>query len=147
MFDLTPFRKNELERLRKDLFGDVFDRMNQLFDPKDGATSFLDSFKLDVRDQDGQYVIEAEMPGIKKDNIHVRYDKDYLILSVDQREEKEEDKDYVYRERRVTSMQRSLYLPNVKEDAIKAKLSDGVLHLTVPKADDGSSTRTIEIEE
>lgn len=87
------------------------------------------------------------MPGIKKDNIHIRYDKDYLILSVDQREEKEEDKDYVYRERRVTSMQRSLYLPNVKEDAIKAKLSDGVLHLTVPKADDGSSTRTIEIEE
>lgn len=130
MFDLTPFRKNELDRLRKDLFGDVFDRMNQLFDPKDGTTSFLDSFKLDVRDQDGQYVIEAEMPGIKKDNIHVRYDKDY-----------------VYRERRVTSMQRSLYLPNVKEDAIKAKLSDGVLHLTVPKADDGSSTRTIEIEE
>lgn len=147
MFDLTPFRKHELERMRKDLFGDVFDRMNQLFDSKDGATAFLDSFKLDVRDQDGQYVVEAELPGIKKENIHIRYDKDYLILSVDQREEKEEDKDYVYRERRVTSMQRSLHLPNVQEDGIKAKLTEGVLHLSIPKADDGSSTRTIEIEE
>ncbi|KDN58364.1 MAG: Hsp20/alpha crystallin family protein [Exiguobacterium sp.] len=146
MFDLTPFRKNELDRLRKDLFGDMFERMNQLFDPKEGATSFLDSFKLDVKDQESQYVIEAEMPGIQKENIHVRYDKDHLVLSVDQREEKEEDKDYVYRERRVTSMQRSLYLPNVKEDGIKAKLADGVLHLTIPKADDGSTTRTIEIE-
>ncbi|STO06998.1 Hsp20/alpha crystallin family protein [Exiguobacterium aurantiacum] len=146
MFDLPPFRKNELDRLRKDLFGDMFERMNQLFDPKEGATSFLDSFKLDVKDQESQYVIEAEMPGIQKENIHVRYDKDHLVLSVDQREEKEEDKDYVYRERRVTSMQRSLYLPNVKEDGIKAKLADGVLHLTIPKADDGSTTRTIEIE-
>lgn len=146
MFDLTPFRKNELDRLRKDLFGDMFERMNQLFDPKEGATSFLDSFKLDVKDQESQYVIEAEMPGIQKENIHVRYDKDHLVLSVDQREEKEEDKDYVYRERRVTSIQRSLYLPNVKEDGIKAKLADGVLHLTIPKADDGSTTRTIEIE-
>lgn len=146
MFDLTPFRKNELDRLRKDLFGDMFERMNQLFDPKEGATSFLDSFKLDVKDQESQYVIEAEMPGIQKENIHVRYDKDHLVLSVDQREEKEEDKDYVYRERRVTSMQRSLYLPNVKEDGIKAKLANGVLHLTIPKADDGSTTRTIEIE-
>ena len=146
MFDLTPFRKNELDRLRKDLFGDMFERMNQLFDPKEGATSFLDSFKLDVKDQESQYVIEAEMTGIQKENIHVRYDKDHLVLSVDQREEKEEDKDYVYRERRVTSMQRSLYLPNVKEDGIKAKLADGVLHLTIPKADDGSTTRTIEIE-
>lgn len=146
MFDLTPFRKNELDRLRKDLFGDMFERMNQLFDPKEGATSFLDSFKLDVKDQESQYVIEAEMPGIQKENIHVRYDKDHLVLSVDQREEKEEDKDYVYRERRVTSMQRSLYLPNVKEDGIKAKLADEVLHLTIPKADDGSTTRTIEIE-
>jgi HSP20 family protein len=64
------------------------------------------------------------------------------------REEKIDDKDhsYIHRERRYQSMQRRIYLPDVDEDGVKAKLNDGVLEITVAKNKKPKKDYTIAIE-
>ena len=70
-----------------------------------------------------------------------------MTISV-QREENinEENKNYVHKERRFSSMSRSLYLDDAKSDGIKAKLENGVLNIKVPKESKPDSSVKIDIE-
>jgi HSP20 family protein len=61
-------------------------------------------------------------------------------------EGKTEEKNYIHRERRSSSMSRRVRFANAKLDSIKAKLEDGVLIVTVPKVDKSASPRKIDIE-
>ena len=125
MFELTPFVKHnavydpfkEFDEMEKRFFG--------------GAASF----RTDVKDTGDAYVIEAELPGFKKEDISVDFEKGYLTVSAkseNKPEEKEGKHRYVKQERRF-ACRRSYYIGEVDESKITAKYSDGVLQVNLPK--------------
>jgi HSP20 family protein len=106
-----------------------------------------DTFKIDIQQTDTEYRIEAELPGIKKEEINLNVEDDNLCISVNRAEETEDSgKNYIHRERRSSSMSRRVKLVDSQLDQIKAKLEEGVLIITVPKVDKTVNSRKIEIE-
>ena len=106
-----------------------------------------DTFKIDIEERDGEYLIEAELPGIQKDEVNLSVEGDNLSISVDRSEEVNNDgKNYIHRERRVTSMSRRVRLAEANLDGITAKLEDGVLTVTVPKDEKANSVRKINVD-
>lgn len=70
-----------------------------------------------------------------------------LTISIEREESEErQEKKYLHRERRYSSMSRSIYLGNAKDEDITAKLEDGVLCIIVPKKEEIDKTKTIPIE-
>lgn len=147
MAGLVPFNgKNSNLPAGLTDFYNVFD--NFFGDSWLSGRSYLgNTFKVDVEEKEKNYVIEAELPGINKEQVDLALNDGRLTISVTTREEKnEEKKNYVHKERRVSSMSRSIYLTDAKGEGIKAKLTDGVLTVTVPKADQPDTRKRIEIE-
>lgn len=105
---------------------------------------------VDIVDRDDHYEITAEMPGIKKENIHITLENGVLRLEAEtSHEEKEEKEGKVLRqERRYGKYMRSFDLGNnVHEEDINASFEDGVLKLTAPKvADEVPQQRRIDIQ-
>ncbi|HIZ55100.1 MAG TPA: Hsp20/alpha crystallin family protein [Firmicutes bacterium] len=108
------------------------------------------SFRTDVRETADAYVIEAEMPGLAKDNVEINLDDGVLTITAhmdENKEEKGENGRYIRRERRTGSYCRSFSMDNVQTDQLKADMKNGVLTITCPKATPGTSqSRRIEIE-
>ena len=90
---------------------------------------------VDVLEQDGNYLIKAELPGLKASDVEIRVEGSTLTISGERKyEHKEEKEGYRRFERRYGSFCRSFTLPeNAKAEAIEADMSEGVLTLTVPK--------------
>src|SRR6056297_1376258 len=105
-------------------------------------------FRADVKEKDDEFLIEAEMPGMEKDNINLEINEDYLTITAKNEESNEEKGDnYIRRERRRGTYSRSFYLDNVNEDEIKAEYDDGILKVHLPKKEKTSvKSRTIDIE-
>lgn len=133
----NPF--NMIDDFFEDSFNDLWTlRRNLATDP----------FKVDVRETESEYLIEAELPGIKKEDIDLSLNDGRLTISVD-REEQSESKDddtFIHRERRSSSMQRSLYLADTDPEGISAKLEEGLLKITVAKVEKPDDVRKIDIE-
>ena len=92
--------------------------------------------KMDVSEDDKAYTIRAEIPGVKKEDIKVSVDGNQVSISAEVKKEKEEKegKKVVHSERYYGKAYRSFTLDHdVDPDAAKAKYSDGVLELTLPK--------------
>lgn len=134
---IVPFEINNINSVLDDFFSDMWS-------PKlDYST---DTFKMDVQDMEESFVIEAEMPGIQKDEINLEMEENTLRIEVKREELKEEnEKNYVHKERKFTSMSRKIYLRDVKEDEIDAKLENGVLTITVPKVERAEKVKQIDI--
>lgn len=147
MFGITPFKKNEVART-----GDVVDFYNMVDNFfKDRQFPFAglknDTFKVDVKENDTEYLVDAEVAGYDKQDIHINYDDGNLLISVEKKEEKEESSEkYIHRERSFSSMQRGIYLPNVVEGEIKASFENGVLKITAPKSQEAVKKTEITIE-
>ena len=96
-----------------------------------------ESMKTDVKEVDGGYELDIDLPGFQKDDIKARLTDGYLTITASKAENKEEkDKDgrYIRRERYSGSMSRSFYVGNaVKEEDIRARFENGILKLSVPK--------------
>lgn len=149
MLALTPFNKNQLRKQSGyDLmnFYDLFDDF--LDDNFSNMRSFKnDTFKLDVKDQEQEYVVEAEMPGVTKDQIHLDYQGNQLLIRVEKQEQTEEEKDnYIHRERKFSSMQRSIMLKDIEPSSIEASLENGVLKIKLPKTEQKPSKYQIEVK-
>ncbi len=106
-----------------------------------------DSFKIDVEETDAEYIVHAELPGIQKDEIQLSMNEGTLTVSVEKKEETEEEsKNYIHKERYFTSMSRNIYLIDGKPDNIKAKLDQGVLTVTVQKQEKDINVVEIDVE-
>lgn len=147
MFGITPFKKNEVART-----GDVVDFYNlvdNFFNDRDfPITSFKnDTFKVDVKENENEYLVDAEIAGTDKKDIAISYDDGRLLIAVEKKEEKEEKGEkYIHRERSFSSMQRGIYLPDVLEDQIKASFDNGVLKITAPKGKAPETRKQIPID-
>ena len=116
------------------------DAMDQLFDeaftrPFDLMTSNLPA--VDLYQSDDEVVVKAAMPGIKADEVEISVTGDMLTLKGEM-QQKEETKgvSYLIREQRYGSFERSLMLPTqVQSEKAKAEFEDGILTITLPKAD------------
>ncbi len=145
MFKLTPFNTSSTQ---KDAFTDFADIMDDFFNTPFRSLRH-DSFKIDVEEQDNQYLIHADLPGVKKDEIKVSYDDQTLNIEIQRDEKKEEDekdKNYLHRERRVCAMRRSIHLPNIDPSKLKAKLEDGVLKILAQKTEVRDQGYMVEVE-
>lgn len=95
--------------------------------------------KTDVRETDEGYELDVDLPGFKKDEIHVDLEGGYLSISAQKSLEKDETgkKGKLLRQERYAGvMQRSFYVGEyLTHEDIKASYESGVLHLTVPKKD------------
>ena len=93
--------------------------------------------KTDVRDKDGNYELDIELPGFKKDEISLTLDNGYLVIGAvkETNEEEKDDKGTVLRKERYSgAMQRSFYVgESIDENDVKAKFEDGILSLSFPK--------------
>ena len=110
----------------------------------------LDAMKTDIRETKDSYIIDVEMPGFDKEDINLDVDNGYLTIRAEKKEKDEsgkEDHRYVRKERSV-SCQRSYYIGDTEEDAIKAKYDKGVLTVTLPKKEEKKpeSKKSIAIE-
>jgi HSP20 family protein len=101
-----------------------------------GLPAETPDIKVDVKEQDKAYVVHAEMPGIKKEDIHVTIDGATVSISAERKQEKEvkEGERVLRTERYFGKVARSFQLGQDIDDAqATARFSDGVLELTLPK--------------
>ena len=148
MFGLTPFSRNAVQK-NNDGFVDFYNIIDDFFNDSFLPVRSLrnDTFKMDVKENEKEFLIEAEMPGIKKEEVKLDYNDGRLIISVHKDEQVNDEKDnYIHRERRVSSMQRGIYLKNIKLDAIDAKLENGILKIIAPKLEIAENKHQIEIK-
>jgi HSP20 family protein len=92
---------------------------------------------VDVYDKSGQIVVEAELPGVKKEDMHVSFEDGVLTLRGERKQEEEVKEDHYYRrESSYGSFSRSFTLPSdVDADNIEAVYKDGVLKLKIPRSE------------
>ena len=140
MFDLIPF-----ERRQRNL-ANYFDQMEKNFFRDFGSS--LPDFKTDILDKGDHYLLQAELPGFAKEDIHIDLDGDRMTISATHTSEKEESKEnFVTRERSYGSYTRSFDISNINSDAISATYNNGVLELNLPKKVLPEKTsRKVEIE-
>lgn len=130
---LNPFREitriqEDMDRFVKELMGTTGERSLEKFD-------FAPS--CEVSEQDNSYSMKFDLPGIKKDQVKVEVDGDRLTIRAERKEEKEEkNKKRYLSEISYGSYVRSFTLPQaIDEKKVDAKFEDGVLLITVPKAE------------
>lgn len=137
MFGLVPYnRRGNKLLVNNDTWGfgkSIFDSFfNDPFFA--GIASETNKIRADIRETDKEYIIDAEIPGAKKEDINVELRDDTLTISIVQGEEVEDEKDnYIRRERKYHSVARSFYVENIVNDAVNAKYKDGILTIVLPK--------------
>ncbi|KZK73424.1 MAG: heat-shock protein Hsp20 [Pelodictyon luteolum] len=113
------------------MFEDVFsEKVSPFF-----SSIITPAFKVDISEDDNAIFIEADMPGMKKEDVHVSMEDDVLCINAEREQKEEEKKKGFHRiERSWGSLSRSFTLgDNVDEKAIEAHYDNGVLKIKVPK--------------
>lgn len=145
MFGIVPFRNNKIQE-RGSLFdmGSIF---NDFFDDSIVGFTGLNSIKADVKETEKEFIIDAEIPGAKKEDIKLDLRDDRLTISVEKTEETKEEKDnYIRRERRYGSSSRSFSVENVKHEDVTAKYENGILSIVLPKSEGKKISNRIDIQ-
>lgn len=120
-------------------------RLGEMFEGRSGARSVVPA--VDVAENDDEYVITAELPGTKKDDVTVELHEGVLTLRGEKKSERESQKDQVrYVERSFGTFSRSFALPaNANGEKLQASFADGVLTIRVPKREE-AKPRVINIQ-
>lgn len=107
-----------------------------------------DNIKCDIYEKDGNVCVEMDAPGYTKDDIDISIDKGELSVTFEKKEEEEENKKYLHRERRSYSKTtRTFYLGDVSEDDVTASFKNGVLVITSPKKKEIETKKSITIKD
>lgn len=134
--------------LSADSFEDFCDQMNSLFDTRYcHRRSLWEGFRLDIKSTGKEYVVEVEIPGVKKNEIDLNVEDQTLCIAV-RREKKviDEKNDYLHRERHDSTMERSICLRDADFKQTKAKLENGILTITIAKQKKSDNVQKITIE-
>lgn len=148
MAGLVPFNRNGFGLRPAGMHG-FYDMLDDFFSDSwlPARTFAFDTFKVDVKEDEKSYSIEAELPGVKKEEITLALDDGRLTIAVVRDENMEDSKEnYVHRERRYGSVERSIYLADANPDGIDAKLDEGLLRITVQKHGKDDKAKKIEIK-
>ena len=94
--------------------------------------------KTDVRETEDTYEVDMALPGFKTDEINVDLKNGYLTVSAAKgldKDEKDKNGKYIRQERYTGAMSRSFYVGDVAPEDVKAKFEDGILQISLPKAE------------
>jgi HSP20 family protein len=143
----------ELATWPSDLFG-IQREMNKMFDNffrgdvRDGDTA-LSAWTpaVDIAEHDNDYIVKVELPGVAKDDVKITLESNILTVRGEKKHEKETKEENYHRvERSFGSFQRSFTLPTtVKSDKIDAVYKDGILTVSLPKAEE-AKPKQIEVK-
>ena len=131
LYSMMPYRSHRSlsnEHRMPSLFDDRFFR--SFFDMNDWMGNM--GFRVDIHDDDDHYTLEAELPGVSKDQINLSVENDTLTISADMQSERRDEKAY-YSERRVGHVSRSFNLDGIDQDRISADYRNGILYVSMPK--------------
>lgn len=148
MGGLIPFNKNRFN-LKTNSFEDFYNMLDDFFNDTRtmGKNLFNDTFKIDVRETEKQYLIEAELPGIKKEEVNLDLNDNKLSIAIIREENiDQQKKGYIHKERKVSSMQRSIYLQDAKAEGASASLEDGILKIEILKEETSGNSYKIDIK-
>ncbi|MBP6491702.1 MAG: Hsp20/alpha crystallin family protein [Clostridia bacterium] len=148
MTGLVPFNRKNTGVLSTG-FEDFHNMLDDFFSDNWSPRRNLerDTFKINVQQNEADYLIEAELPGVSKEEVTLDLNEGRLNISVKREENiNEEKKNYIHRESRSCSMSRSVYLADADSKGITAKLDNGMLRITVPRQAKEVKTEKIEIE-
>lgn len=144
-------RQTPLRRFIPNIFSDFFDDFQtpSLYTRPLFSEAFEPQIKVDVSERPKEYLIRAEIPGAKKEDIHISIEGGYVHINaqtVSSAEERSADERVIRSECYCGSSSRAFQLPTeVVREKAKASYENGVLQLTLPKANGGTS-REIEIK-
>lgn len=142
MLDLTPYGYKP-----KNIFK-AFDDFEKNFFR--GFDADFRNFRTDIIEKDNSFILSAELPGYKKEDINIEINDSLLTISAEHKEEKDEKDNkgnYIRRERTYGSYTRSFDISNIKADEIKAEYKDGILELEMPKLEEKpAAQKRIEIQ-
>lgn len=146
MRSLSPWGRDRRRLQSNDLFSRFEDFMNEFDRGESNALTragFDFSPSVDVEEKDNAYLVSADLPGLKKEDIKVELNDNILTISGERtRESKTEGG---YSERSYGRFQRTFTLPvQVNSEKIQAHFEDGVLRITLPKAE-GARSHSIKI--
>ena len=130
MYSMIPFSRGGLSG-----WNNLFDEFERSFFHAEPRR--IPSFRTDIRDEGDHFLLEAELPGFRKEDIDLELKDGVLTISANRDEtleNKGEDGKYLCRERRVGSFARSFDVTGIQEEEIGAAYDSGVLKLTLPKA-------------
>jgi HSP20 family protein len=102
---------------------------------------------VDIAEHDDEYLVKVELPGVNKDDVKLTLENNILTIRGEKKQEKETKKENYHRvERSYGSFQRSFTLPAaVKADKIDASYNDGILTVSLPKAEE-AKPKQIEVK-
>lgn len=107
--------------------------------------------RTDIKEKDGKYILEIDVPGYDKDNIKIELENGYLMVTAETKQSNEDkDNGYLHQERFMGTCSRSYYVgKNVKQEDIKASFKNGILSLCFPKENQEKveSKKYIQIED
>jgi HSP20 family protein len=142
--------KPKHHRMLRSLFGeepDIIDRWLEEWEEGTKPWAWRIPFPAtDIKEEEDNYIIKVDVPGIDRKDIDIQMEEGVLTIKGEtEKEEKEEAKGYLRRERVKGAFARRFSLPDVDPEGINAKFKDGVLTITAPKAKKRLG-RKIEIE-
>ena len=142
MFTLTTRHGNDYLR-RYDPFRELDELQRRFFNDNS-----FGGFGTDIIDKGDSYCLQADLPGFKKEDIHVDVDGNRLTISAERNyEDKDEQEGYIRRERSYGSYCRTFDISEIVADEITADYTDGVLTLNLPKTQPKQPTaRRIELK-
>ena len=136
--------------------GDLFDELKSPFDDFfkkiDVRPEFKNVMSTDIVEKDDGLEMIVDLPGVKKEDIKIELSKGYLIITASsnvEKEEKDDSKNYLRRERSTGRYRRSFFVGDeLTEDDIKAKFENGTLTINLPKKEQKKieGKKTINIE-
>ena len=148
MFEMRPYRRNSMSAWNP--FSEMEEMERRLFNNDFFSGRGLAEFKTDITDEGDYYELKADLPGFKKEDIHVDVADDRLTVTAERHsnfEDKDKKNKYVRCERSYGTYARSFDISGIDAKAIKAAYSDGVLRVTLPKQKEvPASSRRLEIE-
>ena len=126
MFGLIPFVSHNLDEVG----GEFGDYLSDFF-----SSGFnMNRFNADVKETDNEYLLYAELPGVKKEDIKLDFKNNYLVIGAKREDEdNEKDASYIRKECSYGEFSRTFYFDDVQQDKISAKYEDGILKVTLPK--------------
>ncbi|MDQ7093211.1 Hsp20/alpha crystallin family protein [Desulfosporosinus sp. PR] len=105
------------------------------------------SLKVDIRDNGNEYILEADLPNVNKENLNVSFEDNVLTIAAEHDQQvKEEKENYIRRERYQQSISRKFAFDSVDSQGIQAKYENGVLTVTLPKNQSQNQSQQIEIQ-
>lgn len=136
MFGLTPYER----QFFAPFFGDF---------EKPTNSPGLPGFKTDIKDTGDNYVIEAELPGFRKEDIKIDINGDSMTICAENTKttEEKDDSSYIRRERTFGSVARTFDISEIRSADITAAFENGILTLTLPKKQASApANRRLEIK-